>query len=253
MKNDLVEGGIKIQNIIDNIKQLNDTGILDLIAIIISPIISFTILFFTLRHDKKQFKIQIVNQQKQHQENIGIMIKQHEQDLNKQTELNRIAIMPYLLINKDIKVRTEEERIYFEITFINKGNGTAIELTGKYLNQQSDSYLCLMFESIFAVYGCACPFDYETSVVNPGEKCAFEMYQEKISGNINEKNFDKVTFKILYKDMYFNLYEQEFMFLFSKNQKDGQIEIQRVSTYSPQVNNYYRDEAIWRKDLINIG
>ena len=57
--------------------------------------ISFTILFFTLRHDKKQFKIQIVNQQKEHQENIGIMIKQHEQDLNKQTELNRIAIMPY--------------------------------------------------------------------------------------------------------------------------------------------------------------
>lgn len=88
----LNKGELKIQDII---KQLNDTGILDLIAIIISPIISFTILFFTLRHDKKQFKIQIVNQQKEHQENIGIMIKQHEQDLNKQTELNRIAIMSY--------------------------------------------------------------------------------------------------------------------------------------------------------------
>ena len=50
----LNKGELKIQDII---KQLNDTGILDLIAIIISPIISFTILFFTLRHDKKQFKI----------------------------------------------------------------------------------------------------------------------------------------------------------------------------------------------------
>jgi hypothetical protein len=141
-------------------------------------------------------------------------------------------------------VRTEEERICFEITFINKGNGTAIELIGKYLNQQSDSFLCPMFESVFAVYGCACPFDYETSVVNPGEKCAFEMYQAITINNIKEKNFDKVTFKILYKDMYFNLYEQEFMFLFSENQKDGQIETQRVSTFSPQIINYYRDEAI---------
>lgn len=243
------KGELKIQSIIESIKQLNDSGALNLIAIIISPIISFTILFFTLRHDKKQFKIQIGNQQKEHQENIGIMIKQHEQDLNKQTELNRIAIMPYLLINKGIKVRTEEERIYFEITFINKGNGTAIELTGKYFNQRSDSYLCPMFESIFAVYGCACPFDYETSVVNPGERCAFEMYQVIISDNIRDKNFDKVTFKILYKDMYFNLYEQEFMFIFSENQKDGQIEIQRVSTYSPQIINYYRDEAILAKRL----
>jgi len=197
----LNKGEFKIQDIIDITKQLNDTGILDLIAIIISPIISFTILFFTLRHDKKQFKIQIANQQKEHQENIEIMIKQHKQDLNKQTELNRIAIMPYLLINKDIKVRTEDERIYFEITFINKGNGTAIELTGKYLNQQSDSYLCPMFESVFAVYGCACPFDYETSVVNPGEKCAFKMYQTITIDNIKGKNYDEVTFKILYKEI----------------------------------------------------
>jgi len=139
-------------------------------------------------------------------------------------------------------VRTEEERIYFEITFTNKGNGTAIELTGKYLNQRSKSYLCPMFETVFAVYGCACPFDYEASVVNPGEKCAFEMYQEMISDK--EKNFDKVTFKILYKDIYFNLYEQEFMFLFSENQKDAQIEIQRVSTYSPRIINYYRDKTV---------
>jgi len=44
--------------------------------------------------------------------------------------------------------------------------------------------------------------------------------------------------------MYFNLYEQEFMFLFSENQKGGQIEIQRVSTFSPVIINYYKDEAI---------
>lgn len=43
---------------LDFIKLLKEYGILDLIGIII-PIISFLILFFTLRHDKKQFTVQL--------------------------------------------------------------------------------------------------------------------------------------------------------------------------------------------------
>ena len=41
------------------------------------------------------------------------------------------------------------------------------------------------------------------------------------------------------------------MFLFSENQKDGQIETQRVSTFL-QIINYYRDEAIC-ESLTNKG
>jgi len=219
---------------------LNDSGILDLIAIIISPIISFAVLFFTLKHDKKQFKIQIENQQNEHQETIDIMVKQHEQELDKQTEINRIAIMPYLLIDKCIKIRSERGHTYFDISFVNKGNGAAIELTGKYFDKLLDSFLCPMFESASAVYGCACPFDYETNVVKTGEKCCFEMYRVINSNNIKTKNLDKVTFKILFKDMYLNQYEQEFMFLFSEIQGDGNIEVQRVSTYSPKVITKYK-------------
>lgn len=188
--------------------------------------------------------IQIENQQKEHQETIWIMTKQHEQELNKQTEVNRIAIMPYLIIDRCIKIRSEREHIYFEITFVNKGNGTAIELTGKYLEKLSDSHLCPMFEWTMDIYGCVCPFDYEMSVVNPGEKCGFEMYQMLTNDNIIKENLDKVTFKILYKDMYFKLYEQEFMFLFNENPKNGQIEIQCVSIYSPEIISYFKDEAI---------
>ncbi len=106
-----------MQDIINGIKQLNDNGILDLIAVIISPVISFAILIFTLQHSKKQFMIQIENQQKEHQETIWIMTRQHEQELSKQTEVNRIAIMPYLIIDRCIKIRTEREHIYFEIIF----------------------------------------------------------------------------------------------------------------------------------------
>ncbi|MBC8589658.1 hypothetical protein [Wansuia hejianensis] len=76
---------------------MSDSGILDLIAIIISPIISFIVLFLTLKHDKKQFKIQTENQRNEHHETIDIMVKQHEQELDKQTEINRIAFSVYHL------------------------------------------------------------------------------------------------------------------------------------------------------------
>ena len=224
-------------SILKAIKELNNDGVWDLIAIIISPIISFAILFFTLRHDKKQFKVQFENQQKEHQENMELMIKQHEQVLAEQMKVDQISIMPYLLINRSIATRVEGNNIYFSISFINKGNGTAIELTGKYLEHLSGSYLCPLFESVNAVYGCACPFDYEKNVVILNEECSFEIYQKLIRDDKSNsfENLDEVIFGVLFKDMYHNQYEQEFMFLFSQNQSNNQIEIHRVATYSPKI------------------
>lgn len=39
------------------IKELKGTGVLDLVAVIISSIISFIVLICTLKHSKKQFEI----------------------------------------------------------------------------------------------------------------------------------------------------------------------------------------------------
>lgn len=214
------------------IKELHTCGIIDLIGVIISPIISLIILFLTLRHDKKHFEIQMRNQERDHNENLQIMEQEHIQSLKQQNEINRIAVMPYLVLDKEISLYTQRDRLYFGLSFFNKGNGTAIELRGKYNEKLSDD-LCPMCKTTWAIYGCACPFDYETSVVRPDNKCKFDLYQDIINEGMFSLKCDKVEFSILYKDMYFNQYEQTFMFWFWNNGENSQMEITRVSTCSP--------------------
>lgn len=216
------------------IKELYAFGIIDLAEVLISPIISLIILFLTLRHDKKQFEVQIRNQEREHKETLQIMEQEHIQSLKQQSEINRIAAMPYLLLDKEISVYIEKDILYFALSFFNKGNGTAIELTGKY-NEKLSNDLCPMCKTSWAIYGCACPFDYETSVVRPDNKCRFDLYQDIINEGMSKLNCDKVEFTILYKDMYFNQYEQTFMFWFWDNNENSQIEITRVSTCSPTL------------------
>lgn len=223
-----------IAEIMYAVQKLNNYGVLDLISIVLSPMISLLILLVTLRHDKKQFTKQIENQQIEHQENIKEMKAQHKEALDKQSEINRIAAMPYLLINKDIKIRTEGEDVYFEIGFVNQGNGTGIELTLKYLEEPRDA-LAPLFKSTFAIYGCACPFDYETSVVNPMGKCCFEMYQKIVSDNKKKIDADRINFKVRFKDMCYNQYEQEFMILIGRYNTSGKLEVIRTETYTPMV------------------
>lgn len=219
--------------IINVIKYLNDNGVLNMISIIASPIITIIVLFFTLRHERKQFRNQMEQQQNEHRETVELMTKQHERDLAKQTEINNISIMPYLIIDRSIETKIERGHIYFKIYFTNKGNGTATELMGKYLDDLPCSYLCPLYKSEKAVYGCALPFDFEVNVVNSNERCCFQVYQMLKETNGNNITNDMVYFRVLFKDMSLNQYEQEFMFSFSSS--NGQTEIQRVAMYPPKI------------------
>lgn len=195
-------------------------------------------LFFTLGHDKKQLKKQLEIQEQEYLDNLKLMKQQHNEILDKQVETNRVSVMPFFVLNKDIVVTEENGNIYFQLFFSNKGNGTAIELTGKYLKHLSKENLCPLFESIIGVYGCSCPFDYVANTVRPNEECSFSLYQ-----NFNEEmkgpfgNSDQVSFKIMFKDMYLNQYEQEFMFLFNEK-KSMNFEILRVASYTPELVKY---------------
>ena len=143
--------------------------------------------------------------------------------------------MPYIMIDKaDIEVSKENNDYHFNICFTNKGNGTAINVRGKYLSDESKEYLCPMCLTNVAVYGCACPFDYESDVLKFNDTSHMTMYQ-KLNNNSILNNIDEVYFKILFQDMYFNQYEQQFMFLFYENKQDDIIEIGRVSVDSPQL------------------
>lgn len=208
----------------------------NLYSIILSPLLSIFILVLTLRHEKRQFGIQIKNEQKKHRETIDLMKMQHEKALSKQDEANRISCMPYFIIEKSIPAYLENNRLFFNISFTNKGNGTAIELLVKHFDHQSEIYLLPIFESNRAIYVCACPFDYEKNVVNPKENCSFLMSQivKEDRKVIESSNLDEVTIKILYKDLLLNQYEQEFMFLFCEDLK-GRIVVDRVASYTPII------------------
>ncbi len=221
--------------IIDMMVKLRDSGILDLLSIALSTLIPLIILYTTLKHSKEQFGLQLKQQLKEHLENIEKMEYQHKEIMQQQSECNRIAAMPYLIIDKsDITISKENNTIYFNIPFKNIGNGTAIKLTGKYLSNLSEAYLSPMCETLSSVYGCASPFDYETDVLKANDISYIMLYQLLIKPN-TPVNCDEVTFKILFKDMYYNQYEQQFMFLFNNNTLDGSIYIDRVSVKPPEV------------------
>lgn len=208
---------------------------MDLIGIMVSPILSIIILWLTLKHDKKQFRIQIQKQEKEHRENIEKTELQHKQLLKQQQEGNRIAAMPFFVMGKKTETYFENGTLYFTISFTNSGNGTAIELIGKYIAGMAGDQLCPMCETISAIYGCGCPFDHEINVVNPKGTCRFDMYQMRKAEKQRDMNIDTVTFSILFKDMYFNLYEQQYMFDFGQSAEDKSIRITHVSIGTPAL------------------
>lgn len=218
-------------------KELNDCGIFNLVGIILSPIISMLILFITLNNEKKNMNEQLEKQKKQHYQNLKAMEKKHKQSLKQQREINRIEAMPYLILYKEnvqltTKKVNDKEILYFELTFVNKGNGTAIELKEKYI-EKSEYTLGLMCKTQVAEYGCCCPLENETSVVKSDGKCEFEIYQNIDTTKNMKRNNDIVEFTILYKDMYFNKYEQVFKIIFGEINSNKKIEITRVATNSP--------------------
>jgi hypothetical protein len=216
------------------IRQLNDSGFINFLALILSPLISFVILFFTLKQDKNHFKIQVENQEKEHRENIKLMEEHHVQELNRQTEINRISIMPYFELEKSILITKEKKDDLFRLFLNNKGNGMAIQLRAKSFSEPSE-YAFVLFRTAIAKYYYATPFDSEKSMVNINSHCFFEMRQILNEDIDEECNADRVVFTILYQDINFNQYEQTFRFLFNKNKEHGLIEINRVESFPPKL------------------
>ncbi len=221
--------------ILETTKALHENGVFDFVSTIASPIISLAILFITLKHDRKQFLILLKQQQDEHHETVELMKGQHEGELAKLTEANQISIRPYLVLDKCIEARTERDNLYFRLHFTNKGNGTAVEIKGKYLDNLPGNYLCPVYKSESAIYGCACPIDFHTNVSMPNEKCYYEIYR------ISNENFDIISFhadwiyfSILFRDINSIQYEQEFGLQYSQNPPDGQIGINRVWINSPK-------------------
>ncbi len=227
--------------VIDIISKLKSSGMLDILNTLLSTLIPLIVLFATLKHNQKQSTIQLKQQHEEHLNTIKKMEHQHTEQLEQQSEQNRISAMPYLIIEKSgITTHKERGTTYFTIHFINKGNGTAINLTEKCISDSPELDLCPMCKTVSSVYGCACPFSFETDVLKINDTSYMMLYRKLVKAEAS-KHGDKVTFKIMFQDMYLNQYEQQFMFLFSNNASNENIQISRVSVNSPMLckNNSY--------------
>ncbi len=190
------------------------------IGVIVSPIVAFKVMRRTLTQQAEQFSIQRKDEERRHNESLA-----------KQQEQNRIYALPFFVLNKSgIKPYIDEHRLLvFHITLTNKGNGTAIHLRADIKEDSDNSNTLTMYESPVACYKYHFPFSVSGAVVQPGDTSSFEMSCEFTCDD--DYIADEVRFAVLFSDMYFNEYKQEFTFLFQKK-KSGNATVEIMDNYS---------------------
>ena len=207
--------------------QWNESGMLDLIGLILSTVVPIIIMIVTLRSERKNAKQDAIDRERQYQESMKNTQQQHIEQLKTQNNINRISIMPYLIC-ETVEKHGNKDTVAFDFVFSNIGNGSAVELTVKYLFANDSS--TAISDTFLATYLCSRPFDDFSSVVQPNNVCRFSVKQNLKSIDIGE-NKDMFSFTVCFKDMKMNLYEQKFTVLFEASEI---ITVNRVSVSSPK-------------------
>ena len=214
-----------------SIKELNDSGIINFFGLLFSTIVPILIMIITIKLEKKAAKQDAAEREKQFEKTMEITNQHHMEELDTQKEINRIAIMPYLTVeNKSAEIEKASSRIKFLITFKNIGNGTAINLTTKYL--EPNIKLCPVFKTHLATYCCSCPFDSNTAVARPNEICQLEITQHP--DGAMKPHEDVFMFTVSYTDMKQQSYNQTFKIFFDANDLTNII-ITRVIVNNPEL------------------
>lgn len=211
------------------ISEWSKSGILDFWGILLSSIVPVIIMMITLRFEKKIAKEDAFERNQQYQESMRTAKVQHLEELKTQNEINRISIMPYLTI-KNISAQIDGGRIVFNITFKNIGNGTAINLTTKYLEMAN--ILCPVHQTALATYCCIQPFDVYLAVARPDEECELSIAQDPASNLLGNSDCFCVTVK--YSDMKSQQYTQAFAVYFDVADS-GNIDIVRKIINNPEL------------------
>ncbi len=208
------------------ISQWNENGILNFVGLILSTLVPMIIMIVTLKSEKKSAKQDAIERKRQYQESMKIAQQQHLEQLKTQNDINRISIMPYLICKK-VEKHGNKDNVSLDFIFTNIGNGSAVELTVKYLN--IDNSPLAISDTFLATYHCSCPFDDFSSVVQPNNVCRFSVMQSLKYADI-DVNVDKFSFAVCFKDMKMNQYEQRFTALFEAKEK---ITLNHVFVNSP--------------------
>lgn len=199
-------------------------------AMISTPFVSIYILRKTLKQEREHQEEFKRNTQNQHSETLRAGKEQHKETLTEQEGIGRVSLMPYLVIQKErIKQRVGDGEVWLTIPFVNKGNGTAVQMQGKYINVPE--MIGPMCESHIGRYGCVQPFDMEDNIVMQEKECAITIYGKHMRRELVW--MDDIKFSIVFKDMRLNQYEQCFLIQMHLDENKKEINIPRVASYIP--------------------
>ena len=213
------------------ITRLRDTGLIDFLGILVSTAVPLLVLFVTLRNQKKQ-NIEALKQQALiHRESIKKMEQEHRESMRLQDEFNRIHAMPFFILKKDARTHTKSDNLFFTLYFVNAGNGTATCLATKYV----DDEINIIYDDGLGRYTCACPFNYEKSVVRPDEECTLEISREIFHPEYQFNSPSYLEFSILYCDMYGRKYQQTFSISYQYQDNVQNFRFDRVENHCPTL------------------
>ncbi len=182
-----------------------NTSLISILSLIITPIITLLVMYITLRFDKRKHKIAV----------------------EKQEEMDRISIMPYFVVSK-IYTEISRNKNSFTLKFTNYGNGTATEL-------QSDKIKSERFNAsdmgVNIKYYFGQPFYSTRNIASYKDECELIITQST-EPVFNENYADEFSFEILFKDMAERQYKQTVYVQYTLNDK---IEVGNVSISKPTL------------------
>lgn len=147
--------------------------------------------------------------------------KQFEKSMCFSADIERCKIMPYLMLSVDEDAEKDNKYKRFDLSFRNNGDGSAKDFIYSY--EEKECHLVLYSE-----------FDYK-AVISAPMSTRYIRKEQSTQFSIciitdKESNLCfKIPFKVHYKDVLDNEYEQSFEFYYGLNS------IGRVDTYSPQL------------------
>lgn len=227
---------MNVENVLNLITQLRDAGVIDLVGIVISTVIPLAVLFATLRQQKRQNLESLKQQDLIHRESMKKMDQEHREAMQLQEESNRIHAMPFFILKKDAHAYLKQGNLVLTLSFINAGNGTAIHVTTKYIGHGEEGLpSTTIYNNGLIKYTCACPFNFEKSVVRQDEVCSMDVCCARLYREIQSDFSNYLKFSILYSDMYGREYEQIFGFYFQYEKDKERLQLYRISNPCPCV------------------
>lgn len=199
----------------------------------ISSIVPIIVMIITLRFEEKKNIKNAEIQKEQLNKQLEEEKILHKQSLELEKKEVRANLLPFLKLERDIKIFQRHGHYCFALKIINIGNGGAFDVCVRYKTDGIDaSYLYKIEFLENAEYYHYAGFLFQ-NVLKVGDYGEFEisLHSYENGKSIQQKNTSgTVLFTIMYKDSLFNIYSQEYMFNYNLTNGIG-----RVETYLPKM------------------